>query len=231
MSASTTAAEALGLTGADTDTRRRTDSALAALVETGDLDRLVQLARVVGGAQDALNDDIVGRLAGTAADGLDLLDRVNRSGVARALPAFAALVDSGDLDRLVQLARVVGSAQDALNDDIIGRLADLAGRAIMLLDRVSRSGAIDKLLELAEKEPAIRFFADFVGYLERAGAEAQAPARSRGGIGGLWSLLRQSEHQDTLRFLLSLAGQVRAGCGTYAAAAGPAGTAARHEGA
>ncbi len=83
------------------------------LVANGDLDNLVHLARLIGSAQDALTDDMVNRLAATAAGGLDLLDRANRSGVARALPAIAELVDNGDLDRLVELARLVGSAQDA----------------------------------------------------------------------------------------------------------------------
>ncbi len=212
MSATTQAAQGPGDGGADAEVRRNAEKALAALSETGDLDRLVQLARVVGSAQDALSDDIVGRLAGTAADGLDLLDRVNRSGVVRALPAIVALVEHGDLDRLVQLARVVGSAQDALSDDIVSRLADLATRAICLIDRVTRGDAIDKLLDLAERGPAVQFISDFFACLDNAGREVQAGQPARGGIGGLWSLMKQPENQEALRFMLSIARQLRAGC-------------------
>jgi uncharacterized protein YjgD (DUF1641 family) len=195
--------------------------AITALVETGDLDRLVQLARVVGSAQDAVSDDIVSRLAGTAADSLDLLDRVNRSGIARALPAIAALSEAGDLDRLVQLARVVGSAQDALSDDIVSRLADLATRAICLIDRVTRDDAIGRLLDLVERGSAIQVLGDFFECLDRAGRDAQEGPPASGGIGGLWALMKQKENQETLRFMLAVARQLRAGCIARSTAVAP----------
>lgn len=149
MSASAAATQDANQGGPSQEARRRGEAALATLVETGDLDRLVQLARVVGSAQDALSDEIVSRLAATAADGLDLLDRANRSGIARALPALTALVESGDLNRLVQLARVVGSAQDAMSDDIVQRLAGTVADGLDLLDRANRSGIARALPALA----------------------------------------------------------------------------------
>ena len=112
---------------------------LANMVKSGDLERVAGMVRLVGSAQDALTDDIVSRMAHTAAGGLDLLDQVNRSGVAAALPAITALVNNGDLDRLVGLARLVGSAQDALSDDIISRLALIAGELMCLVDRLARN--------------------------------------------------------------------------------------------
>ncbi len=69
-------------------------------------------------------------IAHTASEGMDLLDEVNRSGVKKALPALAALVENGDLDRLVRLARVYGAAEDALTDDIVGRVADTAAEGV-----------------------------------------------------------------------------------------------------
>lgn len=149
MSASAAATQDANQGGPSQEARRRGEAALATLVETGDLDRLVQLARVVGSAQDALSDEIVSRLGATAADGLDLLDRANRSGIARALPALTALVESGDLNRLVQLARVVGSAQDAMSDDIVQRLAGTVADGLDLLDRANRSGIARALPALA----------------------------------------------------------------------------------
>ncbi|MBU2808883.1 hypothetical protein HF285_11590, partial [Acidithiobacillus ferrooxidans F221] len=74
---------------------------------------IVHLARLVGAAQDSMSDEMVGRMAGLASDGLDLLDRVNRSQVVHALPAISALVENGDLERIVHLARLVGAAQDS----------------------------------------------------------------------------------------------------------------------
>lgn len=180
--------------------------ALAALVETGDLDRLVQLARLIGSAQDAMSDDIVARLAGAIADGLDLLDRVNRSGIARALPALTALVETGDLDRLVQLARLAGSAQDAMNDETVSRLADLASRALLLIDRVTRDGGtLERLFDLLERTEAVAVLGDFVAIFQQIRSAPATPGPARGGLSGLWSIVRQPENQDALRVLLSVA--------------------------
>ena len=87
-------------------------------------------------ADDALTDDMVARLAATAAEGMDLIDDVNRSGMKRALPAIAELVENGDLERLVRLARVFGSAEDALTDEMIARLSETAAGGMDLLDQV-----------------------------------------------------------------------------------------------
>ena len=78
---------------------------------------------------DAMTDNMVSNVAAIVADGIDLVDRVNRSGIVKALPAIASLVENGDLDRLVQLARLIGSAQDAMTDDMIVRLTDPTRRS------------------------------------------------------------------------------------------------------
>jgi hypothetical protein len=178
--------------------------AISALVENGDLDRIVALARVVGSAQDALNDEMVTRLAGLATDGLELLDRVNRSGVSRALPAITALVDNGDLDRIVALARVVGSAQDALNDEMVTRLAGLAADAVSILDRVTRNGFIDRWLALADRAERSGLVPDFMTAVDVAVKDMETTPRPQGGIGGLWTLMRQQSTQQAYQFAITL---------------------------
>ncbi|HSQ02441.1 MAG TPA: hypothetical protein VLN59_00315, partial [Burkholderiales bacterium] len=116
-----------------------TTSGLGAL--NGDIERVLAAAR------DSLSDEMVSRLAGTASDAMDLIDRVNRTGLAKAIPALADLVNNGDLDRLAKLARVYGSAEDALSDEMVGRIAETAAEGLSLLDRLSRGGAF-RLVEL-----------------------------------------------------------------------------------
>ncbi len=178
--------------------------AISALVENGDLDRIVALARGVGSAQDALNDEMVTRLAGLATDGLELLDRVNRSGVSRALPAITALVDNGDLDRIVALARVVGSAQDALNDEMVTRFAGLAADAVSILDRVTRNGFIDRWLALADRAERSGLVPDFMTAVDVAVKDMETTPRPQGGIGGLWTLMRQQSTQQAYQFAITL---------------------------
>lgn len=171
---------------------------LSVMVTNGDLERMAQLARLVGSAQDALSDDIVSRVAATVSDGGDLIDRINRSGVANALPAVARMVENGDLDRLADLARLVGSAQDALSDDIVARLAMMVSDSLELLEKANRCG-LGRLLELLQQQNLAH---NFLACLDKAAAEAQAAGPSRGGIAGLWDIFKQPEAQDALRFFV-----------------------------
>ena len=186
-------------------TRARIEALVAELTENGDLENLVHLARLVGSAEDALTDDMIGRLAGIAGGGLDMLDRVNRSGVIKALPAIAQLVENGDLERIVALARLVGSAEDALTDDMIGRLARLASEGLSLFDRLTRSDGFMGRLRVLERADVQEAFTSFLEAVCAARVEAQQAEPSTGGLGGLLKLAREPQTQDAMRFMVSMA--------------------------
>ena len=201
--------------------------ALAQMVQNGDLERLAQLARVYSSAQDALTDEMVGRLSEAIGEGVALMDQVNRAGLDRAIPALAEMVHNGDLNRLVKLARVYGSAEDALTDEMVGRLTETVSNGLSLLDRFSRGGAdrIIAILEGLESSGALQQLSDAVPKLterlariqgmlaaiETAAAATRQLPPSRGGVGGLWQLMREPDAQDTLRFLLAVGKEMRAG--------------------
>jgi len=181
---------------------QQAQEALVHLVRNGDLERIVHLARMLGAAGDALSDEMVGRLAEVASDGLDLLDRVNRSDLKSALPAISALVHNGDLERIVHLARMLGAAGDSLSDEMVGRLAGLATDALCLLDRATRTGVLDRLLHVAEQLDQQHILTDFLQCLEGAAAEASKAPPAKGGIAGLWEIVKQPETQQTIQFLM-----------------------------
>ncbi|MFO1363524.1 MAG: hypothetical protein U1F45_13775 [Burkholderiales bacterium] len=168
----------------------------------------LELERVVAAARDSLTDEMVGRLSATAAEGMDLLDKVNRSGVAGALPAISQLVANGDLERLVHLARTYGAAQDSLTDEMVARLAGTAAESLALMDRLNRAGldrlvgSIERLADVLERT---------LGALEAANRTMSGEPAATGGMGGAWSLLRQAENQETLRFLLAFGRAFRKG--------------------
>jgi uncharacterized protein YjgD (DUF1641 family) len=166
-----------------------------------DANDALELERLAAAARDSLTDEMVTRLSATAADGMDLLDQVNRSGVGRALPALAQLVANGDLDRLVALARTYGAAQDAMTDEIVTRMADTMGASLSLMDRLNRAG-VDRLIGLLER---------VVGALDAANREASEKPAATGGFGGLWQLMRDPENQEALRFMLALGRGMRGG--------------------
>ena len=203
--------------------------ALAQMVNNGDLERLSQVARLYSSAQDALTDEMVTRLSQAVGDGLALLDQVNRAGLDRAIPALAEMVNNGDLNRLVKLVRVYGSAEDALTDEMVSRLTDTVGNGLSLLDRFSRGGAehVVKMLEGLQESGALERLATMLPQLadrlatvqevlqsiDAAAATSRAAPPSAGGIGGLWHLMRDPEAQDTLRFMLAVGKQLRKGWG------------------
>jgi uncharacterized protein YjgD (DUF1641 family) len=166
-----------------------------------DANDALELERLAAAARDSLTDEMVSRLSATAADGMDLLDQVNRSGVGRALPALAQLVANGDLDRLVALARTYGAAQDAMTDEIVTRLAETMSASVSLMDRLNRSG-VDRLIGLLER---------VVVALDAAGRETSEKPAAAGGFGGLWQLMRDPENQEALRFMLALGRGLRGG--------------------
>ena len=180
-------------------------TAAAAIIAVSAVNRLG--VRTGVRAQNAL---VVTRLAGLATDGLELLDRVNRSGVGRALPAITALVDNGDLDRIVALARVVGSAQDALSDDMVTRLAGLATDAMAILDRVTRNGFVDRWLTLADRVERSGLLSDLIGAIDQAGKEVTTAPRPQGGFAGLWTLMKQQQTQEAAQFVNAIIRALRA---------------------
>lgn len=202
---------------------------LAEMVNNGDLARLAQLARVIGSAEDALTDEMVVRLTGAVSGGLELIDQVNRSGLDRALPVLSRLVADGDLERIGHLARVVGSIEDALTDDMVNRLAGTLGEGLNMADRLTRGGfarlvgvveqleASGALERLVETLPRLVEHTDKVdrllGCLDSVVEDEKTAPKPAGGIGGLWTLVRSVDAQSTLHFMLALGGRMRRACG------------------
>ncbi|MCC7059466.1 MAG: DUF1641 domain-containing protein [Burkholderiaceae bacterium] len=184
-----------------------------------------EIEGLVAAAQDALTDEMVGRLSATNGDGMALMDQISRAGLERAIPALAEMLNNDDLQRLVKLARVYGSAEDALTDEMVGRLTETVGNGLSLLDRFARGGAdrVIGILESLDRSGALQQFSDtlprlterlarmqdMLGAIETAATATRRLPPSRGGVGGLWQLMRDPDSQDTLRFLLAVGKELR----------------------
>lgn len=177
---------------------------LTELVQSGDLERVAALARLVASAQDAMSDDIVDRLSATAAGTLDLLDRVNRSGIVRALPALTQLVENGDLDRLVGIARLLASIEDSLSDDIVHRLAVMATGLASLVDKLSRAEGFLRLIDTFGREDVqstLLVLADAAAAVSAARADATRLPPPQRSVRGMLQLARDPDTQEALRFM------------------------------
>lgn len=187
-----------------------------------------EIESVLRAARDSVSDDMIGRLTETASHAIDLLDQVNRSGVASALPAMAEMVRTGDLERITRYARVLGAAEDAVTDDMIGRFATLAGEATMMVDRLNTSG-VTKLIDLlgqmnatgaldriAAKLPALidnlELIENMLGCMAEAAKEVKTAPAPGGGLMPLLAMLRDPENQKALQFFLAVGRRMRASC-------------------
>ncbi len=135
----------------------------------------------------------MGRLWATLGEGLTLLDQLNRAQIGRVVPVLTEIMDNGDLEKLISAARLIGAVQDALSDDVVTRLGGLAGDGMVLLEQMLRQGVPEAVL----------------GALSEAREEQSRQRPSRGGVAGLWDLLKDPEVQDTLRFLLLFGSRFR----------------------
>ena len=186
-----------------------------------------EIERLIAAGRDSLTDEMVGRLAGSAAEALDLVDKAGRSGLSKAIPALAEMVNNGDLERLAQLARVYHAAQDALTDEMVGRLAETLGEGMSLLDRVNRSGfwRLVEVMERLESTGALERIAsslpqllerlDMVAGLLTCMEEAASKSKAKpaaGGIGGLWRIMKDEKTVSSLQFLLAMSEQMQERC-------------------
>ena len=109
------------------------------------------------------------------------------------------MIESGDLERVVNLVRVLGSAGDALSDDIVGRLGQMINDLLCLADRISRNENLDKLLDLLERDHMV----DTLTSLCEAAATTKAAhtTAASGGVMNLLSTMKDPEVQQALQFM------------------------------
>ena len=189
-----------------------------------------ELERVMQAAKDSVTDDMVSRIAENGAQALDLLDRLNRSGIDRALPVLTRLVENGDLQRIVDIARAVAAAEDAMNDDMVGRVAQMAAEGLSVIDRLNRSG-VERLIDildrlnnsgsldiLADKLPSMIKHIDMVdqlaGCLSLGAEDAKQLPPPSGGLMAMMRLMGDAENQAALQFVMSIGKRMRASCNT-----------------
>ncbi|MFZ5876772.1 MAG: hypothetical protein ACOYXU_10215 [Nitrospirota bacterium] len=169
-----------------------------------------EVERVVAAARDALTDDIVTRVSATLVQGLELLDRVNRSGLDRALPTIARLAENGDLDRLANVARLVAAMEDSLNEDIIVRLGATVTGLAMLADKVARNDGLLKLIDLLGRDDVQKALPKLLDAMSKASAESAARPPASGGLGALWQLATDPGTQEALRLVALMGKHLRA---------------------
>lgn len=89
-----------------------------------------------------------------------------------------------------------------MNDERISRLASMAGDALCLADRITRHGHSETLAQGSRTDRKNHVITDFLQSTARATEDTAHAPMPKGGISGLWDILKQPESQQTIQFLM-----------------------------
>ena len=157
---------------------------------TAGIDRLVQAA------QEALTDNMVERLTATAANGLEVVDRLNdpqtQAAVMSTIDWLTELHRTGALDTLFQLVTLVHGVRNALTDNMVERL-------FAFMEHMTNNLATEEVAELAQNAT-------------RALGQAAEETRRKPATGGLFatlSMLSKPESAQALQYLMAFVCRMR----------------------
>jgi uncharacterized protein YjgD (DUF1641 family) len=176
--------------------------AVAAFVER--LDAVNELLDVLSLGSEAMTDDMVAELSGTAAtlaeagDGLATDETVrlaaavgeNGEELREALETLVELQRTGTLDQLVALTDVLGLASDAMTDDMVAELA-------------STGSSLGEVADVAAEPETVRGVQAMLRAVGDASESDEPPERV--GPVGLLKATRDPEVQAGLGYLLAVA--------------------------
>lgn len=159
----------------------------------------IEVQRLVTAAREALTDSMVERLAGTGANVLEIVDRLNdedtREAVHTVLRRLTELHRTGALDTLFDLVVLLHAVKDASTDNIVERLFGF-------VERMANTLASEDMAELADSTRA--------AFKDAAAKTAGAPPS--GGLFSTLGLLSKPESQRSLQFLLNFGASLEQRC-------------------
>ncbi len=108
------------------------------------------------------------------------------------------------LEGLAEIGTVIAAAKDALNDDIVSRMASTFSEGIMLLDRLTRNQALVRLLQNLDRPENQALLKSLSDALSKTSIEMSSSAPAKGGLRNLIKQLNDPDTQEGLRILAML---------------------------
>ena len=157
---------------------------------TGDMTRLVQAM------QESLTDSMVERLSITAANGLEVVDRLNdedtKDAVMALIDGLTELHRSGAMDTAFQLITLIHGCREAMTDNMVERLF----------------GFMQHMVNNLANEEIASLAGNATEAMSHASTEASGH-KSSGGMLATLSMLSKPESQQAIQFMLSFACKMR----------------------
>jgi uncharacterized protein YjgD (DUF1641 family) len=121
------------------------------------------------------------------------------------------VMSEADLQRLVEVAHLVTSAQDAMSDEIVHRLASALSEGITLLDRLTRNEGMIHMLREMDRLENQRFLICLSNAFTAASRDLATLPPARGGLMELLKLVSDPGVQEGLRLLAIVASKMSQG--------------------
>jgi uncharacterized protein YjgD (DUF1641 family) len=158
---------------------------------------VAELAQLAQGVRNALCDSMVERLATTASNSLEVVDKLNdpdvRAGLDTLLEGIGAMHRNGSLGTLLEMAQLIHAMRRAATDSMIER-------AFGFIEHMANNLGTEDLATLAHEAK---------GAMEDALDHCNIPDAKGGGLLGTMRMLSKPETQDALRFMLAFSCSLR----------------------
>lgn len=112
-----------------------------------------------------------------------------------------ATMGDADLQRLAEFAQLVTSAQDALSDDMVNRIASTFSEGITMLDRLTRNEGLTHLLRELDRSENQQFLIALSNAFTQASRELASSPPAAGGLTGLLRLMSDPGVQEGMRLM------------------------------
>jgi len=154
------------------------------------------MSRLVLAMQESLTDGMVERLSVTAANGLEVIDKLNdedtKDAVLALIDRLTELHRTGALDTLFQLVTLLHGCRDAVTDNMVERI-------FAFMEHMVTNLANEEVAALAHNAK------EAMAHASREASGHQA----KGGMLSTLSMLSKPESQQALQFLLTFACEMR----------------------
>lgn len=108
------------------------------------------------------------------------------------------------LEGLAEIGTVIAAAKDALNDDMVARMASALSEGVTLLDRLTRNQELVRLLQNLDRPENKALLRGLSEALSKTSIELSSSPPVKGGLGNLVKQMNDPGTQEGLRILAIL---------------------------
>ncbi|MDE0096192.1 MAG: hypothetical protein OXN16_15305 [Gammaproteobacteria bacterium] len=108
------------------------------------------------------------------------------------------------LEGLAEIGTVIAAAKDALNDDMVARMASALSEGVTLLDRLTRNQELVRLLQNLDRPENKALLQGLSEALSKTSIELSSSPPAKGGLGNLVKQMNDPGTQEGLRILAIL---------------------------